>query len=53
METMEPCIGLLGAIPPLIKMLDSGDLDHQFARLLLNIRIGNDTLKEIGLCAIA
>ncbi|XP_076902115.1 uncharacterized protein LOC143556745 [Bidens hawaiensis] len=36
---------LLGAIPPLVGMLDSGDLDFQITGLyaLLNIGIGNDT----------
>ncbi|MFS7926823.1 putative armadillo-like helical protein [Helianthus anomalus] len=40
-------LALLGAIPPLIGMLDSGDLDLRVAGLyaILNIGIGNDTNK--------
>ncbi|XP_076890446.1 U-box domain-containing protein 45-like [Bidens hawaiensis] len=40
-------LALLGAIPPLIAMLDSGDLEFQVAGLyaVLNIGIGNDTNK--------
>ncbi|KAI3692096.1 hypothetical protein L6452_31905 [Arctium lappa] len=40
-------LALLGAIPPLIAMLDSDDLDSQIAALyaLLNLGIGNDPNK--------
>ncbi|XP_071740794.1 U-box domain-containing protein 45-like [Rutidosis leptorrhynchoides] len=40
-------LALLGAIPPLVGMLDSEDLDSQIAALyaLLNLGIGNDTNK--------
>ncbi|KAK9067879.1 hypothetical protein SSX86_011990 [Deinandra increscens subsp. villosa] len=40
-------LALLGAIPPLIALLDSGDLDSQIAALyaLLNLGIGNDANK--------
>ncbi|XP_076946690.1 uncharacterized protein LOC143618309 [Bidens hawaiensis] len=40
-------LALLGAIPPLVGMLDSGDFDFQIAGLyaLLNIGIANDTNK--------
>ncbi|KAI3828675.1 hypothetical protein L1987_02783 [Smallanthus sonchifolius] len=40
-------LALLGAIPPLISLLDSGDLDSQIAGLyaLLNLGIGNDANK--------
>ncbi|KAI3713633.1 hypothetical protein L1987_72216 [Smallanthus sonchifolius] len=40
--------GLLGAIPPLVAMLDSGDLDSQISALyaLLNLGIGNDLNKS-------
>lgn len=40
-------LALLGAIPPLVSMLDSGDLDSQIAALyaLLNLGIGNDPNK--------
>lgn len=38
-------LAMLGAIPPLVGMLDSSDLDSQIASLyaLLNLGIGNDT----------
>lgn len=40
-------LAMLGAIPPLIQMLDSGDIDSQIASLyaLLNLGIGNDANK--------
>ncbi|MFS7923347.1 putative armadillo-like helical protein [Helianthus anomalus] len=40
-------LALLGAIPPLVAVLDSGDVDSQIAGLyaLLNLGIGNDTNK--------
>ncbi|KAJ9537094.1 hypothetical protein OSB04_029827 [Centaurea solstitialis] len=40
-------LALLGAIPPLVAMLDSGDLDSRIAALyaLLNLGIGNDPNK--------
>ncbi|KAL7595828.1 hypothetical protein Lser_V15G30057 [Lactuca serriola] len=40
-------LALLGAIPPLVAMLDSNDLDSQIAALyaLLNLGIGNDANK--------
>ncbi|KAK1419238.1 hypothetical protein QVD17_28401 [Tagetes erecta] len=40
-------LALLGAIPPLISLLDAGDLDAQIAALyaLLNLAIGNDANK--------
>ncbi|KAD6453663.1 hypothetical protein E3N88_08369 [Mikania micrantha] len=40
-------LGLLGAIPPLIAVLDSGDLDSRIASLyaLLNLGIGNNANK--------
>ncbi|KAI3494553.1 hypothetical protein L1887_40685 [Cichorium endivia] len=40
-------LALLGAIPPLVAMLDSDDLDSQIAALyaLLNLGIGNDANK--------
>ncbi|XP_010265630.1 PREDICTED: U-box domain-containing protein 12-like [Nelumbo nucifera] len=40
-------LAMLGAIPPLVGMLDSVDLDFQIAALyaLLNLGIGNDTNK--------
>lgn len=38
-------LALLGAIPPLVAVIDSGDLDSRIAALyaLLNLGIGNDT----------
>ncbi|KAF8389197.1 hypothetical protein HHK36_025890 [Tetracentron sinense] len=40
-------LALLGAIPPLVEMIDSNDLDFQIASLyaLLNLGIGNDMNK--------
>nr|DAD36371.1 TPA_asm: hypothetical protein HUJ06_007012 [Nelumbo nucifera] len=42
-------LAMLGAIPPLVGMLDSSDLDFQIASLyaLLNLGTGNDTYDSL------